>query len=245
MNRYFFAALAGLLGICGSAPALADPGYYVVTAYDNAGKRVVDFRYWTVKMPGRPETVWPEIGLGYGVNSRWYTELLASYVGSSQMPYKLSTLNWQNEILLTQGEWPFDLALHAQLIRNHDVVNTTTLEAGPVFQADVGRWQLNANAFFDRGVGGAEPRTAELKYQWQAKYRTRDGLNFGLQGFGELGPWRDWLPSKEQSHRVGPAIEATLPAGGAATLLLQGAFLSGKTYGRQGHMLSLRAAYAF
>jgi hypothetical protein len=49
----------------------ADPGYYVVTAYDNAGLRTVDFRYWTVKSNGHPATRWPEIGFGYGVNSRW------------------------------------------------------------------------------------------------------------------------------------------------------------------------------
>ena len=36
-----------------SAAATADPGYYVVTAYDNEGVGSVDFRYWTVRFPGR------------------------------------------------------------------------------------------------------------------------------------------------------------------------------------------------
>jgi len=30
-------------------PVLADPGYYLVTAYDNADQVNVDYRYWTVK----------------------------------------------------------------------------------------------------------------------------------------------------------------------------------------------------
>src|SRR5687767_5851938 len=34
------------------AAASADPGYYVVTVYDEPGVRTLDFRYWTVKRPG-------------------------------------------------------------------------------------------------------------------------------------------------------------------------------------------------
>lgn len=49
--------------------ACADPGYYVVT-YDNEGLRTVDLRYWTVKLGRQSEVLWPEVGLGWGVNSR-------------------------------------------------------------------------------------------------------------------------------------------------------------------------------
>ena len=104
-------AFAALL-LAGCAAAHAEIGYYVVTAYDNAGKVAVDFRYWTVKLPNRKETVWPELGLSWGVNSRWTSEVLLSYVGARSGPLTAETLNWQNDVLLTQGEWPFDLALH-------------------------------------------------------------------------------------------------------------------------------------
>ena len=58
------AIAASLCAAC--AAASADVGYYVVTAYDNAGKTAVDFRDWTVKLPGRKETVWPEFLLSGG-----------------------------------------------------------------------------------------------------------------------------------------------------------------------------------
>jgi hypothetical protein len=29
----------------------ADPGYYVVTVYDNEGQRSVEYRHWTVSRP--------------------------------------------------------------------------------------------------------------------------------------------------------------------------------------------------
>ena len=43
-------AAASLLW-CGST--VADPGYYVVTVYDDPGVRTVDFRYWDVRRPGK------------------------------------------------------------------------------------------------------------------------------------------------------------------------------------------------
>jgi len=38
-----------LLALAG--PAMADPGYCVVTAYDPAGRVGAELRYWTVKSP--------------------------------------------------------------------------------------------------------------------------------------------------------------------------------------------------
>lgn len=39
--------------------AIADPGYYLVTAYDNAGRVNIDCRYWTVKAHRSAEVIWP------------------------------------------------------------------------------------------------------------------------------------------------------------------------------------------
>ena len=163
-------------------------------------------------MPGRPGVIWPEIGVLWGVSSRWTTELYASYVGTDWSGSRLDTLNWQNELLLTQGELPFDLALHARAMEHQARVGGGRgLEWGPVLQTDVGRTQLNANLFVERTWGAAEAASTELKYQWQVRHRYRPGLHFGAQGFGELGPWDHWSPVNRQSHRAGPAIFGTLP----------------------------------
>ena len=92
---------ASLLLCC--AAAQADP---------NEGARSVDFRHWSVKQNGAADVVWPEIGVGCGVSKRWATELLASYIGPSISSARLSSLNWQNDFLLTQGRYPVDVALH-------------------------------------------------------------------------------------------------------------------------------------
>lgn len=237
-------AAASLMTLA-AAPARADPGYYVVTPYDNVGKVIVDFRYWTTRARGRGEVVWPEVGLGYGVNSRWTTELFLSLAGSQTYAVKPSSLNWQNQVLLTQGEWPLDLALHAQFINNQQSLRGTTLELGPLVQTDWGRTQVNANLIFERALSGDTAAPAELKYQWQLRYRWGPMLHFGLQGFGEVGPWNRWASADKQSHRVGPALFLTLRPGGDTVFKLQAAWLEGKTFTQRGHMFTLRAHAEF
>jgi len=238
-------ALAKSLLLLPAAAVAVDPGYYVVTAYDNAGVAAADFRYWTVRPPGEPTAIWPEAGLGYGVSSRWYTEVFASWIGASDMATRLSSWNWQNEYLLTQGESPIDLAIHAMLVRDADR-GTWEIEYGPVLQTDVGRTQLNANVFFDRGLSSANSdRPARMKYQWQVKYRWMRLLNVGAQGFGELGPWNDWWPRAQQSHRAGPAAFGTWDVPGGHAVLYQAAWLWGSVYGSRASMFSMRVQYTF
>jgi hypothetical protein len=230
--------------------AHADPGYYVVTAYDNAGVATVDFRYWTVKANhSGPATLWLELGLGYGVTSRWYTEVFASTIGAADTSFKPSTWNWQNEFLLTQGELPVDIAAHLALIKHHDADDGTTIEYGPVLQTDLDRIQLNANLFFEHSYGATGDYATHatlMKYQWQARYRWRPALQFGVQGFGELGPWDRWSPGSQQSHRAGPALFGSVKVGGnGQALLYQAAYLVGSTYAQNGNMFSMRVQYAF
>lgn len=230
--------------LCGAA-AKADPGYYLVSVYESEGVASVDFRYWTVKRTGAPEVVWPEIGVGFGVSKRWYSELMASYIGPSISSSRLGSLNWQNDFLLTQGQYPMDVALHTQLVVNRDRDYGNALEFGPVVQTEIGRTQLNFNVFFERGFHSVFPGATQLKYQWQTKYRTRSMLKLGLQGFGELGPWNHWLPRAQQSHRAGPVVSGAWPLAGAQSVQADAALLVGSTYGSNGSMFSLRIQYLF
>ncbi|CAM3743073.1 hypothetical protein [Roseateles saccharophilus] len=231
MRIWHWVLLAALAG-----PARADPGYYIVTLYDQAGRVGAELRYWTVKPPGEGATLWPELGLSYGVNTRWTTRLLASWEGESLGGATLDSWNWINEVLLTQGEKPYDLALHAQLVRNPGD-RTHALELGPVWQTDLGRLKLNANAFWEYDSGRRDTR---LKLQWRGVYRVAPGWRLGAEGFSEVGRWNDWLPHARQSHRAGPALLATLWDEGPDTVTLNTAYLFGKTYGRRGDMFTMQ-----
>ena len=226
-----------------AAPAQADPGYYMVSVYEDEGATHLDYRYWAIRRPNAPELVWPEIGIGYGVTKRWYTELFMSYIGPSHGQSQPSTLNWQNDYLLTQGQYNWDVAIHSNLISGQTDQNDNALEIGPVLQTDVGRVQINTNLIFEQALGSDTGRPPQLKYQWQAKYRWNAAWHTGLQGFGELGDWNQW--SRRQSHRWGPVVAGSLPLGGKQRVQYQAAYLTGSVYGSSGDMLSVRLQYVY
>ena len=241
--RRLGARLAALLAIA-SGPALANPGYYVVTVYDDPGVRSVDFRYWTVNPDRGGAVTWPEVGLAWNVTGRWFTELLAGWVDAPGTTAHLANVDWQNDLLLTQGQYPIDVAIHTLLQIPQKPGVRHTFEFGPVFQTDVGRTQVNFNAFLERGYAAQRDDAVQLKYQWQLRHRWRPWLHFGVQGFGELGTWDDWAPRQAQSHRAGPALYGSLPIS-PGTIAWQAAFLVGKTYGQRGSMLTMRVKYDF
>lgn len=225
--------------------ARAEPGYYVVTPYDNEGKRIVDFRYWTTKPKGQGETIWPELGVGLGVTSRWTTELFMSWIGSQQGATRPDTLNWQNQVLLTQGEWPVDVALHLQWVRGQGQNTERSIEYGALLQTDVGRLQLNANVILERPLGVEAGQPTQLKLQWQLRQRSTPQWHWGVQGFDELGAWNHFAPHAKQSHRAGPAAFGTWHVADGPTFKVQAAWLMGRTYGRSGHMFTMRAHTEF
>jgi len=226
----------GAAALAAATLVRAEAGYYVVMPYDQAGRVGAEFRYWTVKPPGEEATLWPELGVSYGVNTRWTTQLLASWEGESWRGAKVETWNWINEVLLTQGEKPYDLAIHAQLIRNRED-RANALELGPVWQTDLGRLKLNANAFWEYDGSRHDTR---LKLQWRGVYRVVPGWRLGLEGFSEVGQWNHWAPHERQSHRAGPALLATLWDEGPDTVTLNAACLWGKTYGQRGDMFTMQ-----
>lgn len=245
-----------LLLACAALPALASPGYYLVSAYDKAGEATIDFKFWSFKSPEYPAVFAPEIGFGYGVTSRWYTELTLSWLDLADSGTRSDGLLWQNDYLLTQGQYPFDLALHTNIKKYYDGApraasayfgnaHSYELEFGPVLQTELGRTQFNANMFFTRSYRTTVASPMQAVYQWQIKHRWRPAFAFGLQGFGELGKWDHWAPRSEQSHRIGPAIFSSLPMAGGRAMTIEAAFLTGSLYAEHGQTFTMRAQYAF
>ncbi len=230
--------LLGLLFAVGLIPTsvqAGDPGYYLITPYSQPGQAALDLRYWTVKSEGEPIYYWPEVGLRYGVNSRWTTELLVGFDGPTLGSQYLNGWNWQNEILLTQGQYPFDIALHLQAI--HSPEDGNMLQWGPVFQTELGHTQLNFNLVFEHGYQAGSGPT-RLKYQWQALYRIAPGWRAGVLGFGELGPWSNW--SDRQSHRAGPTLQIGFPS-----FDIHAGYLFGKVYGGKADMFTANVVVPF
>ncbi len=229
--------------------ATAATGYYLVSAYDVEGQLSIDYKYWNAKVPGSAPVGAPDIGIGYGVTSRWYTELYASYIQTSARGTSYSGLNWQNDYLLTQGQYPFDLAIHTNVEQYQGSRSGYGLEVGPVLQTEIGRTQFNANVFLQRDYGTGQSAPVQMVYQWQVKHRWKPLLEFGVQGFGELGQWDHWDSADRQSHRIGPMLAGTWylgkNSGNTQQVKYETAYLVGKNGGRSAKSFTMRLQYAF
>jgi hypothetical protein len=161
-----------------------------------------------------------------------------------------SSLLWQNDVPLAQGEWPIDLALHASLIRQPGRAdNAYAVGYGPVLQSDWGRTQLSANIFFERSFDTEEGQPIQMKYHWQLRHHWHPLMNFGLQGFGELRRWGHRDEEDRQPHRAGPAffghVDLGRSGGDQQALLYQAAYLLGSVYSKHASMFTVRVQLRF
>ena len=163
--------------------------------------------------------------VGYGVTSRWFTELAVFYSKAPNGGGQIDEFKSENIFLLTEpGEHWLDVGFLAELVRNR-AEGLYEIEFGPLLQKQVGREQFNLNFEFARElVGGAK---TQLGYAWQWKHRGNPALEFGLQGFGGLGALGDL--GQEHEFKIGPAVfgSARLPSG--RKLKYDGAVLFGTT----------------
>jgi hypothetical protein len=243
MKKIFLLICSAILSQC----AAAATGYYLVPVYSVEGQVSIDYKYWNAKSTNTPALGAPEIGVGYGVNSRWYTEVFAAYRHTQQQGTDFYGLNWQNDVLLTQGEYPFDLAIHTNIEQYAD--QGYGIEFGPAMQTNIGKTQLNGNIFFQRDYRTGKVSPLLMTYQWQIRRHWIPLLNYGIQGFGELGKWNDWDDAGHQSHRVGPALFGSWflgkNHGDPRELRYEAAYLIGKNAGRNAKSFTMRLQYAF
>ena len=105
--------------------------------------------------------------------------------------------------------------------------------------------QFYSNLLLTRYSISATPATTDLVYQLQLKYRYQASFEFGIQGFGTLGPWYHWSALDAQSHRLGPAIFGRWALGGRQALYYNAAWLFGLTSGAASNTLRAQIEFEF
>jgi len=142
--------------------------------------------------------------IGYGVSSRWKTEL---GIGTTRLPgqsYRLDEIEWENIFALTEpGEYWLDAALFAELAHDYGA-GGNAIKLGPMFQKQFGPIQANVNLLFERELGAQAEPGASIDYQWQLKWRGDPRFEPGLQGFGTLGRTSDF--GHQTESKIGPAF---------------------------------------
>ena len=244
LKIYTLCGVVGTLFITQSANA--GPSDYVFTPQVMKGEREIDFKMGTAKSDGRSSDSAASVGFGYGVSERWFTEIYAKYKRGSGEGTHYDAVEWENKFQLTEtGRYPVDLGLVLEIERPKEHDEGWEVKWGPLFQSQVGRTQLNTNILFERSFDSAERSETEMLYQWQAKYLWISKLDFGLQGFGEVGKWNDWDPASRQSHRMGPAIFGKYLLGGRKEIEYNAAWLFGVSNAAPDNNFRLQVEYEF
>lgn len=225
--------------------ALADPDDYVSTPDVTYGEKEIEFRYGIATKKEEPTAQGATLGIGYGVTEWWFTEVYFKGMREgSRSAY--DAFEWENKFLLTeQGKYPVDIGILAEFELPRDRSEGNEFQFGPLFQAELDRLQLNFNPLLSNITRAVDGNGTYLNYQWQARYRWQELLDFGAQGFGEMGRVNHLAPGSEQSHRLGPAIFGKYKLGGGQAIVYNAAFLFGLTGASPDYNFRLQTEYEF
>ena len=237
------AALIAALGLLCLQSAHAGPADYVYTPAVEKGEKELDFKYGTEDSDPRKSL--GTVGLGYGANDWWFTELYVKYAKQGGST-RYDAVEWENKFQLTEtGKYPVDIGLITEIEVPRDGDEGVELKVGPLFQTEFGKLQLNANILFEKRFNAAVSGPTETGYQWQAKYRWLPAFEYGLQGFGGTGPWNDLDTSGNQSHTVGPAVFGKFHVGDRPFIKYNAAWLFGVSNAAADNTFRMQVEYEF
>ena len=166
--------------------------------------------------------------IGYGVTNRWRTEAVLEYAAEDGEPGKLEALEWENVFVLTEpGKHWMDVGLLAEY--EHSFASgPDEVKVGPLFQKEFQPVIANLNFRFKREVGSGASTDTELDYRWQLRWRGHEALEWGVQGFGELGTVDDL--GEGDWHSAGPALFGVKRLAGRDKIRYNAAVLAGLSH---------------
>lgn len=230
------------------APAMAGPSDDVITPIVDEDEREFDFKAGSATArDGSRGNAW-SLGFGIGVNRWWFTELYALWHrDDGGERHGFEAWEWENKLQLVEtGRYPVDVGLLLEVERARDRSEGYELRWGPLLQVELGsRMLANLNLLLEKHVHATEGTPAELGYQWQLIHRWQQQLEWGVQGFGEVGPYRHWEPSSEQTHIAGPALFGRLRVGERQAIKYNAAWLWGLNHHSPRRTLRVQAEYEF
>jgi hypothetical protein len=148
-----------------------------------------------------------EIGIGYGFTDWWKAGLKIGFDKPIGADFQASTAGVEAQFLLRKFEanslgigWYTGVDFRIA----DDATNTLTF--GPIFQFGSEKTSFTVNPFLARTFGRNHEEGMAFTYAWQAKQELREGLAFGIEGYGSV-PNIGNSPSLDfQEHRIGPVL---------------------------------------
>lgn len=229
-----------------SCQAMSQTTSTVKTVGIKKGQHEVEFKAGTIRQRGDERKYGASVGYEYGITHFWSTKLSIDYARQAPAGTGLEEIAWQNKFRLTPPDrFPLDVGLLTEIGWAKDRSEGYRFKFGPLFEKKIDAVQLNANFLFERYSGETPARETEMSYQWQAKYEWKEDFQFGLQGFGEMGPWNDWAPRSEQSHLLGPVLFGEVSLGSDQKLEYSVAYLADPSSRARSHGFRMKVEYIF
>jgi hypothetical protein len=237
-----------LTGIVCAQNVFAGAADYVYTPAVEYGEREIDFKVGATSPVAGSRAQGASIGFGYGAKEYWFTEVYLKQERNGSAVANLA--EWENKFQLTDtGKYPVDVGLITEMEAPLSANAPWEFKLGPLFQTEFGKFQWNGNLLFERAFGKADengvPYSTNFSYQWQAKYRWQPILEFGLQGFGDMGKWNNWNKQIDQIHRVGPAVFGKFALGNRRAIRYNAAWLIGSNNAAPDHTFRMQIEYEF
>lgn len=239
-------AMASLCLLFGTS-AWAGPNATVYTPTVIYGEREIDFKAGVQRNRDGSSKAAHTLGFGFTPTTWWFTEIEGEFVRAPGKSSEFEAWAWENRFALTEpGQYPIDLGLFLEIERPDDRAEGYELIFGPMLQAERGKFQGNFNVFFEKKhLRSDQPSETELEYQVQLKYRHSEQLEWGLQGFGNVGEWDHWKDASEQEFKVGPALFGKFRVGGQHAIEWNAAVLRGTTNATPTTTYRFQAEYEF
>jgi hypothetical protein len=224
----------------------AAPADYVYMPTVEYGEKEIDFKAGTARKGNDPRESAASLGFGYGAKEWWFTEIYMKYKRENDEGTKYDAIEWENKFQLTEtGKYPVDVGFLVEMERPTNHAEGWEMKWGPLAQTEFGKVQLNANVLLQRSYRAEGPSETQFLYQWQVKYRWLRELEFGLQGFGEMGKWNHWATEDERAHRAGPAVFGKLRLAGHQAIRYNVAWLLGTSMAAADHTVRMQVEYEF
>ena len=194
----------------------AHAGFKVYTPYVEMGELEIEYRP-SVTVDGdaaKDNEQKHLLGIGYGVNSWWFTELYAEWereAGPGESA-KFEAIEWENRFQLTNpGEYWADFGLLVEYERSDDDKSPDKIELALLFAKELGQFDAAYNLIFEKEVGGGASNDVELAQAFQLKYRLDKAFEPGIELFNEFGAIGDMPDFDGQKHYIGPIATGVIP----------------------------------
>jgi len=244
-NKVFCALLGLLMNGMLCSWAHADANDYVVTPKVDAGEKEIDFKTGIKRQRDGSSQAAHSLGLGYGVNERWFTEVYVKYARDPNEGNTLDAWEWENKFQLTDAkDWAI-VGFLLEIEKPQDKAAGTQLTYGPLLQKSWGRLQANFNVLIQKNVNATEHFNTELHTQAQLKWRVSSAFQWGAQAFGNVGPVDHWSPRALQEQNIGPAVFGQWRTSARDGFKWNAAWLRGETQATPSSTIRLQVEYEY